>query len=66
MNLGDNLQIIEKETDLLYNISLESRLSKSLTIKTLFSCLPVSNLILIENLIPHAHLLQKAIVEGDD
>ena len=66
MNLGDNLQIIEKETDLPYNILLESRLSKSLTIKTLFSCVPVSNLILIVNHNLHINLIQKAIVEGDD
>ena len=66
MNLGDNLQIIEKETDLPYNILLESRLSKSLTIKTLFSCLPVSNIILIENHILHINLIQKAIVEGEN
>jgi hypothetical protein len=66
MNWCDNLLIIEKKTDLKYNILLESRLSESLTIKTLFSCLPDSQLVFIEKYIPHIHPLQETIFEGDN
>ena len=66
MNLGNNLLIIEKKTDLKYNILLESRLSESLAIKTLFSCLTGSQHIFLNRPILLIHPLKETIAEGDN